>query len=142
MARYIEKMLEEFPFKNELKKGVKTPVGDPLFKVKKGTNKLNSKLKDVFHTTVAQALFLSLWSRIDIQLPVAFLTTRVRSPDMDDWHRMIRLFSYLNRYKYLSTTLKRDSNNVSRWYADTAFAVHKDMKSHTGYTMALGKGTV
>ena len=107
MTRYIEKMIEEFPFTNELKLGVKTPAGDHLFKVNKSANKLNNKLKDVFHTTVAQALFLSIQSRIDIKLPVAFLTTRVRSPDMDDWHKMIRLLSYLKRYKYLSTTLKR-----------------------------------
>ena len=26
------------------------------------------------------------------------------------------------------------------WYADAAFAVHADMKSHTGFTGALGKG--
>ena len=84
MTRYIEKMIQEFPFKDELKSGIKTLAGDHLFKVNKRANMLNNKLKDVFHTTVAQALFLSLWSRIDIQLSVAFLTTRMRSPDMDD----------------------------------------------------------
>ena len=135
-------MIQEFPFKNELKNGIKTLTGDHLFKVNKRANKLNNKMKDVFHTTVAQALFLSLCSRIDTQLPVAFLTTRVRSPDVDNWHKMIRLLSYLKRYRYLSTTLKEESTNVSGWYANMAFAVHEDMKSHTGYTMTLGKGTI
>ena len=135
-------MIQEFPFKSELKNGIKTPTGDHLFKVNNKANKLNNKMKDVFHTTMTQALFLSMRSRMDIQLPVAFLTTRVRSPDVDDWHKLIRMLSYLKRYKYLSTTLKKESKNVSRWYADAAFAVHEDMKSHTGYTMTLGKGTV
>ena len=31
---------------------------------------------------------------------------------------------------------------MSSWFADTAFAVHEDMKSHTGYTMTLDKGTI
>ena len=60
MTRYIEKMIDEFPFKNELKKGVKTTAGDHLFKVNKNATKLDKKLKDVFHTTVAKSLFLSL----------------------------------------------------------------------------------
>jgi hypothetical protein len=29
-----------------------------------------------------------------------------------------------------------------KWHADAAFAVHKDMKSHTGATMTLGEGTI
>ena len=31
---------------------------------------------------------------------------------------------------------------VVKWWADAAFAVHKDMKSHTGGIMTLGKGAV
>ena len=91
---------------------------------------------------VAQALFLSFRSRIDIQLPVVFLTTTVRSPDVDDWQKMLRLLSYLERYKYLSTPLRKENTNVSRQFADAAFTVHENMKSHTGYTMTLGKGEV
>ena len=49
MTRYIEKMIQEFPFKNELKNGIKTPAGDHLFKVNKRANKLSNKMKDVFH---------------------------------------------------------------------------------------------
>ena len=39
-------------------------------------------------------------------------------------------------------TLKADGTNVIKWSLDTSFAVHPDMKSHTGATMTLGKGTV
>ena len=56
--------------------------------------------------------------------------------------KMVRLLSYLKRYKYLSTTLKKENTNVSRWFADAAFAVHENMRSHTGYTMTLGKRAV
>ena len=107
MTRYIEKIIEEFPFPDELKKGIKTPAGDHLFKVNKSATKLDMKLRDVFHNTVTQPLFLSLRSRIDIQLPVVFLTIRVRSSDVDNWQKMLRLLSYLERYKYLSTALSK-----------------------------------
>ena len=29
-----------------------------------------------------------------------------------------------------------------KWYADAAFAVHPDMKSHTGYNMTWGTGSI
>ena len=39
-------------------------------------------------------------------------------------------------------TLEADSTHVMKWWIDASFAVHKDMKSHTGGTMTMGKGSV
>ncbi len=44
--------------------------------------------KNWFHYTVAQLLKLSTRARRDIQTPVAFLTTRVKEPDEDDWGKL------------------------------------------------------
>jgi len=38
--------------------------------------------------------------------------------------------------------LEADNTQTIRWYVDAAFAVHKDMKSHTGAVMTLGSGAV
>jgi len=38
-------------------------------------------------------------------------------------------------------TLQIKDYGVITWYVDAAFAVHSDMKSHTGATMTLGKGS-
>jgi hypothetical protein len=38
--------------------------------------------------------------------------------------------------------LEADNMNVMKWWADTSFAVHPDMKSHTGGAMSLGRGAV
>jgi hypothetical protein len=35
-----------------------------------------------------------------------------------------------------------DDGNVIKWWIDASFAVHPDMRSHTGGTMSLGKGSV
>jgi len=48
-----------------------------------------------FHHTMAQLLFLSARARRDIQPATAFLTTRVRSPDEDNWGKVKRVLSYL-----------------------------------------------
>ena len=32
--------------------------------------------------------------------------------------------------------------HVVKWWVDASFGVHPDMKSHTGATMSLGKGSI
>ena len=40
------------------------------------------------------------------------------------------------------STLEADNTNIINWYADAAFAVHPDLKSHTGGVMTMGKGAI
>ena len=39
-------------------------------------------------------------------------------------------------------TLEADSKQNLYWYIDASFAVHPDMKSHTGAIFTLGKGNI
>ena len=39
-------------------------------------------------------------------------------------------------------TLSANNANVVKWHADASFAVHQDMKSHTGITMSMGEGVM
>ena len=39
-------------------------------------------------------------------------------------------------------TLRSDGTRVLKWGADAAFAVHEDMRSHTGGMMTMGKGAI
>ena len=48
----------------------------------------------------------------------------------------------LRNWPNLMLTLEADSLSVFKWWVDASFAVHPDMKSHTGATMSLGKGSV
>ena len=83
MRDYVKKMLEEFKY--DIKKLAKTPAANHLFKVDDNCEKLNNKMKEDFHTFVAKNLFLCKRARPDIQTAVAFLTTRVKASDDDDW---------------------------------------------------------
>ena len=66
----------------------------------------------------------------------------MKEPDIDDWKKLLRLLNYLKDTIELETTLEADNTNIAKWYADAAFAVHPDMRSHTGGVMTLGKGAV
>ena len=143
MKDYIESIVKDFPYQQELGAGkAKTPAAEHLFKVDPNGKKLSKEKAEVFHTTVTEALFVCKRSRADIQTAVAFLCTRVKDPDEDDWKTLLRLLRYLRGTKNLCLTLKADNLSMVSWWADAAFAVHPDMKSHTGGIMSLGKGAV
>jgi len=70
------------------------------------------------------------------------LTTRVREPDKDDWKKLLRLMTYLQKTQDLVVTLETDNYNKLLWYADAAYSTHLDMKGHAGGMLTLGKGAV
>ena len=102
MCDYVTKMIEDFPVKIE--KEAATPAGEHLFKINPNSSKINKNNMQDFHTFVAKGLFLCKRARPDIQTAIAYLSTRVKSPDEDDWKKLIRLMEYLNGTKDLVLT--------------------------------------
>ncbi len=84
MVEYIKEILKCFP--EEVEGEAASPAPNHLFLVqdKSEANKLPEEQAVCFHHTVTQLLFMSTRARRDIQVAVAFLTTRVKSPDEDD----------------------------------------------------------
>ena len=74
MIKYLTNLLQEFP--EELGDSTASPAAAHLFQVREDVAKLSEEQAQIFHHTTAQLLFLSSRARRDIQLAVAFLTTR------------------------------------------------------------------
>ena len=142
MDKYIDGIIEDFP--ELINKSAKTPHTENLFKVRDESEAkfLDEELARQFHHAVAQLLFLSCRARRDIQTAVAFLTTRVRKPDEDDWGKVKRVLQYLYGTKSMPLNLTVDNLQSTRWYIDAAHGVHMDCKGHSGGGMTLGKGAV
>ena len=139
MTDYVKDMIDEFPVK--LKGIAASPATEKLFNVDQG-KKLGSLKAEAFHTFAAKALFLTCRARPDIKLVVAFLCTRVRIPTSYDWIKLIRMMDFLERTKEDCLTLRADGSRTVTWSVDAAFAVHADMKSHSGMTMTMGSGAI
>jgi hypothetical protein len=136
-----ETMLNELP--QDMDGTVTSPAGNQLFQVNNiNLTLLSSEESKMFHHNVAKLLFLCKRARLDLQTEVAFLTTRVKSPDTDDQKKLARVMRYLWGTKGLPLTLKADRVHIVNWWNDAAFAVHGDMKGHTGGAMSLGKGMI
>jgi len=91
---------------------------------------------------VARLLFLSKRARPDLQTAIAFLCTRVQSPDVDDNKKLGRVMRHLRETIFLPLVLGWDETGNTYWSVDASFAVHNDMKSHTGGVMTLGSGAL
>ena len=80
-----------------IKGGAATSAANHLFQVQgDGEAKLLPEEQALsFHYMVAQLLFLSSRAHRDVQLSMAFLTTRVRAPDEDDCGKLRRCLNYL-----------------------------------------------
>ncbi len=88
MVNFLKNVIAGFP---EVITGkVEMPVADHRFTVRdrKDARVLKEVRALAFHHTVAQLLFMSMRARHDIQTAVAFLTTRIKSPDEDDWRKL------------------------------------------------------
>ena len=137
---YIKNMLAELPAVMDGES--RTPAALHLFEVNEEAVKLSEKDAQFFHHYVAKLLFLCKRARPDIQTAVAFLSTRVQNPDTDDYKKLTRTMRYLRGTSGLGLTLKADNIAKISWWVDASFAVHPNMRSHTGVVLTLGGGAV
>ncbi|MGC8532992.1 MAG: hypothetical protein ACP5M1_13235, partial [Acidiphilium sp.] len=95
MVDYISNMVEEFPMNLKPTDTAPTPASEALFAEGDGP-KLDKDKAELFHTFVAKGLFACKRARPDIHTAIALLCTRVKSPNQDDWNKLIRLIKYCN----------------------------------------------
>ena len=93
-----------------------TAAAEHRFKVNDKAENLGQGSGDLFHSSKANILFVG---RSDVQTPVAFLCTRVKSLDN-------------------GMLLARNEGTMVD-AGGASFAAHQDMRSHTGGVLSLGR---
>jgi len=118
------------------------PEVQDLFTVDDVSEQLDKRQSEIFHSIVAKLLYVSKRARTGAQLAIAFLCTRVSYSTEQDWKKLIRLLQYFNGTLDMPLILGADSLAKSKLWIDAAYAVHNDMKSHTGGATSLGRGAI
>jgi hypothetical protein len=136
MHDYIGECIDDFP--DNISKSSSTPAAAHLFDVNDECEKLDEEKSEIFHKIVAKLLFACKRARPDIQTAVAFLTTRVSKSDIDDWKKLKRCLQYSHGTRDLKLTLSADNLTVIKWWVDASYAIHPNMRSHTGAALSLG----
>jgi hypothetical protein len=104
MIKYVENMIRDFPEKLKSNDIAKMPAGNGLFSEGQG-RKLPIECAEAYHTSVAKGLFLCKCVRPNMQPTIAVLCTRVKSLNVTDWSKLVRLMKYLNGTKKKRLTL-------------------------------------
>ena len=116
-----------------------TPARNNLFEAPESPL-LSAKDKKIFHSKVAQLLYLSRRSFYSIQLAVSYLTTRVQAPTAVDASKLIRVLKYLNGLdpREHELVLSFNARNPQIYaFIDASYAPDEHAKSQTGGVIAL-----
>jgi hypothetical protein len=113
---------------------------DSLFKVDEDCEKLAQTKAVEFHNLVAKTLYATKRSRSDTCTTIAFLTTRVREPDKDDLTKLVHLMRYIRGTRTMPLILSANGSGILKWWVDASFAVHPNMRGHSGGVLSLGRG--
>jgi hypothetical protein len=113
---------------------------DSLFKVDEICEKLKQDKAVEFHNLVAKTLYTTKRARPDTCTAIAFLTTRVRSPDEEDWTKLFHFMRYLRGTHTMPLTLIANGSGILKWWVDASFAVQLNMRGHPGGGLSLGCG--
>jgi hypothetical protein len=109
-----------------------TPAKKDLFETDNTSGPLTTAHSETFHSIVAKLLCVSKRSRLDIQLAIAFLCTRVSCSNEKDWLKLKRALEHLHSSLDECLPLGADDLSTMLTWVDASCAAHKDMKSHTG----------
>ena len=120
MHDYIKEVLETWDKLTSKRGKRQTAAPANLFEVREDCPKLDGKKKEGFHSVVAKMLFASKRARPDTGTSVAYLTTKVREPDQDDWMKLGHLKAYLRETEELPLILGADGSGFIKWLIDTS----------------------
>ena len=89
-----------------------TPSANHMFQVQEDEVTLMPVQDNLFQTLVAKILFVSCWSRPELNIALAFLTTQVCNPDKDERRKLAFTILYIQAKRGMDLTLEVDSMDV------------------------------
>jgi hypothetical protein len=138
MKDYLREAIEESGL--DIAKSVSSPANGNLFHVDNKSPLLEKHDNEVFHSVAAKLLYVFLRARVDILLAIAFLCTRVSKSTIQDQAKLKRVLEYIKDTMDIEYTIGADNLGTLRTWVDASYAVHPDMRSHTGGAMSFGIG--
>jgi len=140
MRSYIQECIDSFG--EAINTCAATPATNALMNIDEKVGKLDDRRAKIYHHIVAKLLYVCKRSRLDIQVAIAFLCTRVKCPNIHDWLKLRRVLQYLRGTIDLCRTISMSSFYKMQIFVDASHAVHHDMRSHTGGCVSMGFGVI
>jgi len=138
MSGYLQEAIDDFIL--DVDRTVATPASRTLFEINKESPQLTKERKDIFHSVTAKLLYVSLRGRPDLLLAICFLATRVTAPTIEDQDKLKRVLRYIKGTMDETMSIGADDLEHLTTWVDASFAVHDNMRSHTGGVISFGTG--
>jgi hypothetical protein len=139
MEGYIGQLLDDF----DVSGTATTPASADVFEVDPDSPLLSEARRARFHTGVQKCAWLSKRVVPVLGVGLSFLLPRVYKATEQDEAKLERMLKYLNANRGRGIVMEPAATGLYlQAYIDASFAVHEDMKSHTGASITLGKGPV
>ena len=143
MDDYVEECIRGFEEVNgTITKKANTPGKHGLFEINPSSKILCERKRELFHHIVSKLLYVSKRARIDIDLVISFLCTRVTKSTEEDWGKLERLLTYLKCTLKMPRILSADRLDTIKSWVDASYATHEDMRGHTGGVISMGSGVI
>ena len=140
MQSYIDEAIQQRHL--DVRRAAATPAMKSMFDIDPNSAKLSSSEFEQFRSVVCKLLFITLCGRPDILLAVVFLASRVSKATLQDQSKLKRLLEYLYGTHDLPLILGADDIQTMYTFIDASYAIHDDMKSHTGRVIMFGRGGI
>ena len=123
MFDYLEDIIVEALLDLKMGPKHKTPASKNLFHIENMSALLCTEKAELFHQLVARLLFASKRARPDIQVVVAFLCTRVKSPTEEDYKKLGRLIRYIGETIHVPLILGADDLKTLVWNISRRYVI-------------------
>jgi hypothetical protein len=141
MFDYVDEIFTSFDKAEPKGGGTKSSAApDSLFKVAASCEKLKQDKAVEFHNLVAKTLYATKRASPDTCTVIVLLTTRVRATNKDDWTKLVHLMRYIIYTCMIPLILSATGSGILKWWVDALFAVHPNIRGHSGGGLSLGRG--
>ena len=124
MIDFLDEVLIAFD-KAEPKGGSTNTIAalENLFKVDEDYEKLPQSKTVKFRNLVEKTVYTTKQARLDTCTAVAFLTTIVQAPDLDNWTKMVHMMRYIRGTRTILLILSAKGSGSLKWWVYALFAV-------------------
>jgi len=101
---------------------------------------LDNDRREKFHHIVQKMLHICKRTRLDLQVSIGFLCTRVKSPTLQDWKKLRRVLQYVHGTMSLIRIVSITNFERMDIYIDASHGAHDDFRGQTGGCITMGDG--
>jgi len=140
MKEYLQECIDSYG--ESIMCNATTPATKQLMEVNENSEKLEEFRKDKFHHIVAKLLHISKRSRLDLQVSIGYLCTRVQYPTVEDWKKLRRVLQYIRGTINMERIVSMKLIGEIDIFIDASHGAHWDKKGQTGGCVSVGSGVI